>query len=157
ALAVAARALAKAGRPAEAVAAAEKVADPGARSRALADVAEALAKAGRPAEAARAAAAAGAAAGMLARPGPRSRAVADAAEALAKAGKWNEAFGPISRITDEEIRSDAMAKVAISQARSCLFFQARETANLCSSPSDRLSAFTAIVREYSKRKDAATK
>jgi hypothetical protein len=51
-------------------------------------------------------------------------------------------------------RSRAMARVAKSQARLGLFLKARESAAHCSSSADRHSAFTAILREYYKRRGA---
>lgn len=155
ALSAAAEALAKAERPSEALSVAKKLVDPSERSRALSAVAEALTKAGKRDDAARVAGAAVLAAEKVSESFLRERALVPALGALANAGKTLQAIGGISQITDESIRSETRMQVAIAQARLGHFLQARETAILCSSPSDQLSAYTAIVREYFKKQDSA--
>jgi hypothetical protein len=122
------------------------------KSRKLAVAARELAKAGRSKDAAEIAAQAVREAEDVFDPTEKSQALANAAGAMAASGKTDEAYQLSLRIEGDTDRSRAMEQVATSQAKLGLFSQASQSAAHCGSSADRLSAFTAIVREYYKRR-----
>jgi hypothetical protein len=84
----------------------------------------------------------------------RSQAMASVAEAMIKnreAGKANSALNEMQRAAQQATkaseRSTQLAAVAIGLAKLHQYRLARETADLCASPSNKLAAYTAILRE----------
>lgn len=63
------------------------------------------------------------------------------------------AQGAISKVFDDEERSELMRRLAVILARLHSYRAARETAEQCSGSSDRLAAYTAILREYHIERD----
>jgi serine protease Do len=141
-------ALAKAGKTDEAFEAARMIVDADYRSQAMVNTVESLAKAGKTDEAFEAAR-------KIMGADYRSRAMASVAEAMIKnreAGKaksaLNEAQRAAQQATKASERSTRLAAVAIGLAKLHHYRLARETANLCTSPSNKLAAYTAILREH---------
>ena len=141
-------ALAKAGKTDEAFEAARKIVDADYSSQAMVNTVEALAKAGKTDEAFEAAR-------KIDGADYRSRAMASVAEAMIKnreAGKaksaLNEAQRAAQQTTKASERSTRLAAVAIGLAKLHHYRLARETADLCTSPGNKLTAYTAILREY---------
>jgi tetratricopeptide (TPR) repeat protein len=148
-------ALAKAGKTDEALRAANeafeaarKIVDAYFSSQAMVNIVEALAKAGKTDEAFEAAR-------KIMDADYRSRAMASVAGAMIKnseAGKaksaLNEAQRAAQQTTKASERSTRIAAVAIGLAKLHHYRLARETADLCASPGNKLAAYTAILREY---------
>src|SRR5262249_21189088 len=85
----------------------------------------------------------------------RAQAMVIVAEAMTKnreAGNASSALDLAERAarqaTKNSEKSARLSAVAIGLARLHHYRLARETANLCASPSDKLSAYTALFREY---------
>ena len=148
ALAFVAEALARAGLHEAALQSAGQVEDRSRRSAALASVAEALTAAGL-------GEAALDAARRIEDRSLSSAALASAVRVLIEIGRVDEGFNAAKEIADDGLRSLTLATVATSMAWKGLFSQARETAKLCDSPSDRLSAYTTVIQEFSSRNDPA--
>jgi tetratricopeptide (TPR) repeat protein len=141
-------ALAKAGKTDEAFEAARTIADADYSSQAMVNIVEALAKAGKTDEAFEAAR-------KIMDADYRSWAMASVAEAMIKnreAAKaesaLNEAQRAAQQATKASERSTRIAAVAIGLAKLHHYRLARETADLCTSPGNKLAAYTAILREY---------
>jgi serine protease Do len=141
-------ALAKVGKTDEAFEAARKIVDADYSSQAMVNIVGALAKAGKTDEAFEAAR-------KIDGADYRSRAMASVAEAMIKnreAGKaesaLNEAQRAAQQATKASERSTRLAAVAIGLAKLHRYRLARDTADLCTSPGDKLAAYTAILREY---------
>jgi hypothetical protein len=153
-------ALVKAGLVTEALATAREIEDAYYRAVALRSIAEALVRAGLAMEAREAATEALAAAREIEGAYNRAQALiavvnywlgqaqADEAQTLLE-----EARGAISKIFDDQRRSEVMRHLAVILARLHSYRAARETAEECSSSSDRLAAHTAILREYHIERD----
>jgi hypothetical protein len=60
----------------------------------------------------------------------------------------DELRNAIGKIFDDASRSDSLHQLAVICARLHLYREARRQADRCSSSSDRLTAYTAILREY---------
>jgi hypothetical protein len=60
----------------------------------------------------------------------------------------SEVQDAISKIFNDQERSKALGRLAIILARLRFYRAARETAEQCSGSSDRLAAYTAVIREY---------
>ena len=128
--------------------AARTIVDADLRSRAMVNTVEALAKAGKTDEAFEAAR-------TIDGADYRSRAMASVAEAMIKnreAGKAKSALCEAQRAAQQTTkaseRSTRLAAVAIGLAKLHHYRLARETADLCTSPGNKLAAYTAILREY---------
>ena len=148
-------ALAKAGKTDEALRAANealeathKIETTYSRSMHMADIVVAMAKAGKTDEAFEAAR-------KIEGAEYRSQAMAGVAEAMIKnreAGKANSALNEAQRAAQQATkaseRSTRLAAVAIGLAKLHHYRLARETADLCASPGNKLAAYTAILREY---------
>jgi predicted negative regulator of RcsB-dependent stress response len=132
----------------EAFEAASTIVDADYSSQAMVNTVEALAKAGKTDEAFKAAR-------KIDGADYRSRAMASVAEAMIKnreAGKaksaLNEAQRAAQQATKASERSTRLAAVAIGLAKLHDYRLARETADLCTSPGNKLAAYTAILREH---------
>ena len=148
-------ALAKADKPDEALRAANeafeaasKIVDAYFSSQAMVNIVGALAKAGKTDEAFEAAR-------KIEGAEYRSQAMASVAGAMIKnreAGKANSALNEAQRAAQQATkaseRSTQLAAVAIGLAKLHHYRLARETADLCASPGDKLADYTAILREY---------
>jgi hypothetical protein len=64
-----------------------------------------------------------------------------------------ETQSTVSKVFDDEQRSSSLRDVAIILARLHSYRAAREAAEQCSTSSDRLAAYTAILREYHIERD----
>ena len=147
--------LAKADKPDEALRAANeafeaasKIVDAYFSSQAMVNIVGALAKAGKTDEAFEAAR-------KIEGAEYRSQAMASVAGAMIKnreAGKANSALNEAQRAAQQATkaseRSTQLAAVAIGLAKLHHYRLARETADLCASPGNKLAAYTAILREY---------
>lgn len=89
----------------------------------------------------------------------RSRALTSVVEALAKGtvdqakNVTDEALRAAKQVARDEGKSEALAIVAKALAKLHLYREARETADLCSSLSNTLDAYTTILREYHIRQN----
>jgi hypothetical protein len=117
------------------------------RSRVMANIVEALTKAGKTDEALESAQ-------KIDHAGYRSQAMVSVAEAMTRnreAGKAESAFNEAQRaaqqITWRPEKSTRLAAIAIGVAKLHHYRLAREIADLCTSPSHKLAAYTAIFRE----------
>jgi tetratricopeptide (TPR) repeat protein len=139
----------------EALISVPKIGNAVSRFRALASIAEALARAGKTDEAL-------VTARNLEDAAFRSRAmvlVADAVSGNPDAGKaksiLDEAQRVAQQITKDSEKSTRLAAVAIGAAKIHQYRWAREIADLCLLPSHKLSAYTAIFRDYLIERDPA--
>src|SRR5262245_7082171 len=69
---------------------------------------------------------------------------------------WNfleEAQVAVNKVFNDKQRSEVMRRLAVILARLHSYRAARETAEQCSRSSDRLVAYTAILREYHIERD----
>jgi len=119
-----------------------------ARSRLIASAIEPLAKAGKADEALEAAR-------LIEDAGFRSQAMVIVAEVMIKNRQGvraksvlDEAERAAQQSTHDETKSAILADIAKGLAKLHLYKLAREMANLCTSSSDKLAAYTAILREY---------
>jgi hypothetical protein len=85
----------------------------------------------------------------------RSRAMVIVAEAMMKNRETDKAKSALDeaqraaqQVTKDLERSPRLAAVAIGLAKLHHYSLAHETANLCASSSNKLAAYTAILREY---------
>jgi predicted negative regulator of RcsB-dependent stress response len=132
----------------EAFEAARKIVDAYFRSQAMVNIVVALANTGKTDEAFEAAR-------KIEGAEYRSQAMASVAEAMIKnreAGKANSALNEAQRAAQQATKasekSTQLAAVAIGLAKLHHYRLARETADLCTSPGNKLAAYTAILREY---------
>ena len=155
-----AEALVKAGLATEALAVAREIEDASDRPQALRSIAEALAKAGLATEAREAATEALAAAREIEDASDRAQALMTVADFWLEQRQTDEARnlleeaqGAISKVFYDEQRSEVMRRLAVILARLHSYRAAREAAEKCSSSSDRLAAYTAILCEYHIERD----
>jgi hypothetical protein len=132
----------------EAVEAARQIKDAGYRARMTINVVEVLTKAGRTDEAVEAAR-------RIEDAVYRSQAMAIVADAMLRNREADKARSALNEAQDaaEQAgrgagKSTRLAAVAIGLAKLHHYRLARQAANLCTSPSDKLGAYTAIFREY---------
>jgi hypothetical protein len=146
-------ALAKAGMAAEALVATRDIEYANHRADALRSIAEALTKAGMAPEAL-------AAARDIEYANSRAKALMAVADFWLDQGQDNEvrnlleeAQGAVSKVFDDNQRSEMMRRLAVILARMHSYRAAREAAEQCSTSEDRLAAYTAILREYHIERD----
>jgi hypothetical protein len=137
----------------EALAAAHEVGYANHRVGVLRSIAEALAKAGMAPEAL-------AAARDIEYANSRAKALMAVADFWLDQGQDNEvrnlleeAQGAVSKVFDDNQRSEMMRRLAVILARMHSYRAAREAAEQCSTSEDRLAAYTAILREYHIERD----
>ena len=143
-----AKGLAQAGHAEQALEAAGEIADAKTRAGVLGAIAKGLAQAGHAEQALEAA-------GEIADAKTRAGVLGAIAEALAQAGhveqSWlvaNDARDAIDNIDDDQQRSNLYTTLAKALARLRRYHPAREIADLCSVPEDRLTSYITILHAY---------
>lgn len=121
------------------------ISSPQRRDRALAQILVELEKKGKPQDAARAAA-------KMKNKVSRSEAFADAVVELANLDRGDRLQELLTSVEYSDDRSRALAAVARWQGRQGKMMEAVRTAEGCTSPTDQLDAYTAIMNAYVKRK-----
>jgi hypothetical protein len=144
------------GKPEEALGVARQIEDPGARGSALMDTAQALARKGKQKEAESVATEALPGARQIKDLKERAQALITGMEVMGNVGTTSEAkeaerdaVAAAGAIAYDSGRSEAFSEVAMAYAQLHDYRRARLTADLCTSSPDKLTAYAAIVREYS--------